>query len=72
MPGLVPGIHGFLSSREKDVYGRDKPGHDESWESCMHVASSYAKLSINTFNLGAHICASRPEAEWPSSLSSRK
>jgi hypothetical protein len=27
MPGLVPGIHVF--SREKDVDGRDKPGHDE-------------------------------------------
>jgi hypothetical protein len=26
MPGLVPGIHGF--EREKDVDGRDKPGHD--------------------------------------------
>jgi len=27
MPGLVPGIHALLSSN-KDVDGRDKPGHD--------------------------------------------
>jgi hypothetical protein len=29
MPGLVPGIHVLLSSSEKDVDSRDKPGHDE-------------------------------------------
>jgi hypothetical protein len=29
MPGLVPGIHVFAASEEKDVDGRDKPGHDE-------------------------------------------
>jgi hypothetical protein len=29
MPGLVPGIYVF-SSREKDVDGRDKPGHDDA------------------------------------------
>jgi hypothetical protein len=28
MPGLVPGIHGLLDGRKKDVVGRDKPGHD--------------------------------------------
>jgi hypothetical protein len=34
MPGLVPGIHAFLSCRWKDVDGRDKPGHDaERWRS---------------------------------------
>ncbi len=27
MPGLVPGIH-VLALREKNVDGRDKPGHD--------------------------------------------
>jgi hypothetical protein len=27
MPGLVPGIH--VLAKEKDVDGRDKPGHDE-------------------------------------------
>jgi hypothetical protein len=26
MPGLVPGIH--VLARQKDVDGRDKPGHD--------------------------------------------
>jgi D-alanyl-D-alanine dipeptidase len=31
MPGLVPGIHVLLSSvGNKDVDGRDKPGHDEN------------------------------------------
>jgi hypothetical protein len=29
MPGLVPGIHVFTTGGEKDVDGRDKPGHDE-------------------------------------------
>jgi hypothetical protein len=29
MPGLVPGIHDLTTRREKDVDGRDKPGHDE-------------------------------------------
>jgi len=29
MPGLVPGIHVFLSTVGQDVDGRDKPGHDE-------------------------------------------
>ena len=28
MPALVAGIHVLLSSRIKDVDGRDKPGHD--------------------------------------------
>jgi hypothetical protein len=28
MPGLVPGIHVFLYATNKDVDGRDKPGHD--------------------------------------------
>jgi hypothetical protein len=29
MPGLVPGIHVFVSTSKKDVDGRDKPGHDD-------------------------------------------
>jgi hypothetical protein len=29
MPGLVPGIHVLLFLPDKDVDGRDKPGHDE-------------------------------------------
>jgi N-methylhydantoinase B/oxoprolinase/acetone carboxylase alpha subunit len=29
MPGLVPGIHVLNTSANKDVDGRDKPGHDE-------------------------------------------
>jgi hypothetical protein len=31
MPGLVLGIHAFVSAVRKDVDGRDKPGHDEIW-----------------------------------------
>ena len=31
MPGLVPGIH-VLSCVDKDVDGRDKPGHDAEKE----------------------------------------
>ena len=29
MPGLVPGIHVFVSRCRKDVDGRVKPGHDD-------------------------------------------
>jgi hypothetical protein len=29
MPALVAGIHVFLLADEKDVDGRDEPGHDE-------------------------------------------
>ena len=29
-PALVPGIHVLLRAGEKDVDGRDKPGHDEN------------------------------------------
>jgi hypothetical protein len=29
MPGLVPGIHVFGATVEKDVDGRVKPGHDD-------------------------------------------
>ena len=29
MPGLVPGIHVLLAARNKDVDGRDRPGHDD-------------------------------------------
>jgi hypothetical protein len=31
MPGLVPGIRVFAPTNKKDVDGRDKPGHDETW-----------------------------------------
>ena len=30
MPGLVPGIHVLRDKSEKDVDGRDEPGHDEN------------------------------------------
>jgi hypothetical protein len=28
-PGALPGIHVLPGRRDKDVDGRDKPGHDE-------------------------------------------
>jgi len=31
MPGLVPGIH-VLAPRQKDVDGRDEPGHDDYFQ----------------------------------------
>jgi len=36
MPGLVPGIHVFMTEK-KDVDGRAKPGHDgsESITACL-------------------------------------
>src|SRR3982074_634909 len=37
MPGLVPGIHDL--NREKDVGGRDKPGHDDVDRSLLTFAS---------------------------------
>ena len=36
MPGLVPGIHVLLYCGDKDVDGRDKPGHDEDELSRRH------------------------------------
>jgi hypothetical protein len=29
MPGLVPGIHVFVSTKRRDVDGRARPGHDD-------------------------------------------
>jgi hypothetical protein len=37
MPDLVPGIHVFLCSGDKDVDGRDKPGHDVDRSIIMKV-----------------------------------
>ena len=45
MPGLVPGIHAFLSRGAKDVDGRDKPGHDEN----------FTKLSWSSFSVSASL-----------------
>jgi hypothetical protein len=36
MPGLVPGIHILLlRTEEKGVDGRDKPGHDDDYETIV-------------------------------------
>jgi hypothetical protein len=32
MPGLVPGIHVPGLFKQKDVDGRDKPGHDDRFD----------------------------------------
>jgi hypothetical protein len=39
MPGLVPGIHIFVSASKEDVDGRDKPGHDDEWRVFLLKAS---------------------------------
>jgi hypothetical protein len=31
MPGFMPGIHVLTGVRNKDVDGRDKPGHDTEY-----------------------------------------
>jgi hypothetical protein len=43
MPGLVPGIHVYLVTRQ-DVDGRDKPGHDENLE--IHILRTAAAGQI--------------------------
>jgi len=35
MPGLDPGIHVLLCRGTKDVDGRDKPGHDGTWQDIL-------------------------------------
>src|SRR4051812_45987213 len=59
MPGLVPGIH-VLRSTNKDVDGRDKPGHDEC------VLDSPSPNPEKAFQIAA--LTFRPE-EIPMSLS---
>ncbi|MEH2671564.1 hypothetical protein DXU07_19810 [Bradyrhizobium elkanii] len=44
MPGFVPGIHVFVSTRRKDVDGRDKPGHDGAEESVHSICDCPARL----------------------------
>jgi hypothetical protein len=46
MPGLVPGIHVFLSIPKKDVDGRVKPGHDEEVSSSQWLEISATGRSI--------------------------
>ena len=36
MPGLVPGIHVLVFRKQEGVDGRDRPGHDRSWN-CSHA-----------------------------------
>jgi hypothetical protein len=48
MPGLVPGIHVFLScftESPEDVDGRDKPGHDESMFH-QHIVYDYGGAAM--------------------------
>jgi len=48
MPGLVPGIHVFLSLTYEDVDGRDKPGHDACLDSSDIAAIISSGLPIRT------------------------
>ena len=48
MPGLVPGIHVFLSLTYEDVDGRDKPGHDVCFVSSDTDAMTSSGLPIRT------------------------
>ncbi|MEH2705857.1 hypothetical protein DXU06_14020 [Bradyrhizobium elkanii] len=43
MPGLVPGIQVFVSTRRQDVDGRDKPGHDGAEESVHSICDCPAR-----------------------------
>jgi hypothetical protein len=47
MPGLVPGIHGLLYELDKDVDGRDKPGHDEKARDMRHAIRRMVSRSNN-------------------------
>ena len=44
MPGLVPGIHALprFNKEEKDVDGRDKPGHDKLSIAALHSRLAYS------------------------------
>ncbi len=53
MPGLVPGIHVFAGSTNKDVDGRDKPGHDEEWEESMNPRRRLALALLGAALTGA-------------------
>ena len=46
MPGLVPGIHVLKAQQNKDVDGRDKPGHDD-----VH------RSQLNAIGIGPHASA---------------
>jgi hypothetical protein len=46
MPGLVPGIHVFLSLSKQDVDGRVKPGHDDFKDGRDKPGHDGAKSSI--------------------------
>ena len=45
MPGLVPGIHVFLSGTYEDVDGLDRPGHDVFLDSSCHASDTDAITS---------------------------
>jgi hypothetical protein len=45
MPGLDPGIHDLLFE-DKDVDGRDKPGHDDGWDVRATIAPRSCFLQI--------------------------
>ena len=48
MPGLDPGIHVLLTSGDKDVDGRDKPGHDGEGGGKDRLALSFRPFGART------------------------
>jgi hypothetical protein len=73
MPGLVPGIHVFVSDGKKHVDGRDKPGHDEK---AGRLAFSHSDLSMFQ-KIGVAGPSSTPDSDlrqalgpkyWPSGM----
>ena len=53
MPGLVPGIHAFLSCGTKDVDGRDKPGRDENFAKLSQASSCFGFALGLAFGFGS-------------------
>jgi hypothetical protein len=51
MPGLVPGIHVFLTLLQQDMDGRVKPGHDE--EKVVKYAQTACESTTSGFDAGA-------------------
>ena len=52
MPGLVPGIH-VLCTKQKDVDGRVKPGHDETEEKLVTSSNASRRIFMRIAVVGA-------------------
>ena len=56
MPGLVPGIHVLGAAREKDVDGRDEPGHDVD----RSIPSRALRSTVVVARMSGAICGTVP------------